>query len=116
MSQSPRPAAPRRPRPPPPTYTHTHTRRRAQVFEGIPPPYDTMKRVVVPAALRVSHLKPGRDFAHLGKLAAEVGWKHLDLIKRLEAKRLTNSEAFHAKAKEARRRLATAQKKVDARA
>ena len=75
-----------------------------------------MKRVVVPAALRVSHLKPGRDFAHLGKLAAEVGWKHLDLIKRLEAKRLTNSEAFHAKAKEARRRLATAQKKVDARA
>ena len=84
------------------------------MFEGIPHPYDTMKRVVVPAALRVTHLKPGRDFAHLGKLAAEVGWKHLDLIKKLEKVRLTNSEAFYAKAKEAKRRLGAAQKKVAA--
>ena len=83
-----------------------------QVFEGVPAPYDTMKRVVVPAALRVTHLKPGRDFAVLGRLAAEVGWKHLDLIKRLEAKRKTESEAFYIKKKEATRRLGAAKKAI----
>ena len=85
-----------------------------QVFEGVPPPYDTHKRMVVPAALRVSHLKPGRDFAHLGKLASEVGWKHFDLIKRLEAARKVQSGAFYAKKKEGLRRLAVAKAAVTA--
>ena len=31
-----------------------------QVFDGIPPPYDKQKRMVVPCALRVLRLKPGR--------------------------------------------------------
>ena len=31
-----------------------------QVFEGVPPPYDKQKRMVVPGALRVLRLKPGR--------------------------------------------------------
>ncbi len=33
---------------------------RLKVFEGIPPPYNKQKRMVVPAALRVLRLKPGR--------------------------------------------------------
>ena len=90
--------------------------RSPQVFEGVPPPYDTMKRVVVPSALRVTHLKPGRDFAHLGKLAAEVGWKHFDLIKRLEKVRLESAAAFYEKKKEAVKRLAAAKKEVDGKA
>ena len=32
---------------------------RLKLFEGVPPPYDRKKRMVVPAALRVSRLKPG---------------------------------------------------------
>ncbi|CAH8677350.1 unnamed protein product [Schistosoma rodhaini] len=31
-----------------------------KVFEGIPPPYDKKKRMVVPSALRAIRLKPGR--------------------------------------------------------
>jgi hypothetical protein len=31
-----------------------------KVFEGVPPPYDKKKRVVVPQALRVLRLRPGR--------------------------------------------------------
>ena len=85
-----------------------------QVFEGIPAPFDKKKRVVVPAALRVARLKPSRDFAHLGKLAAEVGWKHFDLIKRLEAQRKVKSDEFYAKKKEALRRLTAAKKAVSA--
>lgn len=33
---------------------------RLKVFEGIPPPYDKQKRMVVPSALKVLRLKPRR--------------------------------------------------------
>lgn len=35
---------------------------RLKVFDGIPHPYDRMKRMVVPSALRVLKLKPGKFF------------------------------------------------------
>ncbi|TKC53737.1 hypothetical protein EI555_018483 [Monodon monoceros] len=44
---------------------------RLKVFDGIPPPYDKKKRMVVPAALKVVRLKPTRKFAYLGRLAHE---------------------------------------------
>lgn len=34
--------------------------RRLRTYDGCPPPYDNRRRVVVPAALRVFCLKPGR--------------------------------------------------------
>ncbi|NXY11999.1 RL13A protein, partial [Pteruthius melanotis] len=33
---------------------------RLKVFDGIPPPYDKRKRMVVPAALKIIRLKPTR--------------------------------------------------------
>uniref|UniRef100_A0A8C9CJ76 Large ribosomal subunit protein uL13 n=1 Tax=Phocoena sinus TaxID=42100 RepID=A0A8C9CJ76_PHOSS len=39
-----------------------------KVFDGIPPPYDKKKWMVVPAALKVVRLKPTRKFAYLGCL------------------------------------------------
>ena len=35
---------------------------RLKLFEGVPPPYDRKKRMVVPEALRVLKLKPGRKY------------------------------------------------------
>ena len=87
---------------------------RLKVFEGIPAPYDKTKRVVVPAALRVTHLKPGRDFTHLGQLCHEVGWKHWELIKRLEEARKQKSAAFYTEKKAATKRLNLARKAVTA--
>ena len=81
-----------------------------QVFEGIPAPYDKMKRMVVPLALRVTRLKPGRPFAVLGRLCHEVGWKHLGLISRLEEARKTASGAAFAKRQEAVKRVSAARK------
>lgn len=81
---------------------------RLRVFEGIPAPYDKVKRMVVPSALRINRLKPGRDFTHLGELAHQIGWKHFDLIKRLEAARKAQSAAFYTQKKEAAKRLAKA--------
>jgi len=68
---------------------------RLQVFEGCPHPFDKMKRVVVPAALRVLRLKPGRKYCRLGDMATAYGWSHNDLIKRLETKRKTRSSQFY---------------------
>jgi large subunit ribosomal protein L13Ae len=64
---------------------------RLSTFEGIPEPYDKTQRVVIPAALRVMRLKPGRDYTVMGDLAHSVGWKHRDLLKRLESKRKAES-------------------------
>lgn len=41
---------------------------RLKVFEGIPPPFDKIRRMVVPQALRVLRLKPGRKFCTVGRL------------------------------------------------
>lgn len=74
--------------------------KRLSTFDGIPAPYDKQTRVVVPAALRVMRLKPGRDYTIIGELANSVGWKHMDLLKRLEAKRKADSKDFYTKKQE----------------
>jgi large subunit ribosomal protein L13Ae len=68
---------------------------RLSTFEGIPSPFDKHKRVVVPAALRVMRLKPGRNYTAVGDLAHSVGWKHKELLVRLEAKRKVESKEFY---------------------
>jgi large subunit ribosomal protein L13Ae len=73
---------------------------RLSTFEGIPAPYDKQKRVVVPAALRVMRLKPSRDYTIMGDLANSVGWKHRELLKRLEAKRKVDADEYYLKKKE----------------
>jgi len=72
---------------------------RLSCFEGIPAPYDKQKRVVVPAALRIMRLKAARDYTVIGELADSVGWKHKDLLKRLEDKRKEESKDFYGKKK-----------------
>jgi large subunit ribosomal protein L13Ae len=72
---------------------------RLSTFDGIPAPYDKQKRVVVPAALRVMRIKPGRDFTVIGVLANSIGWKHKDLLARLEGKRKADSKEFYEQKK-----------------
>lgn len=55
---------------------------RLKVFEGVPAPYDRVKRMVVPQALRVLRLKPGRKYCTVGRLSHEVGWKYQDVVAR----------------------------------
>ncbi|KAI0233954.1 60S ribosomal protein L16A [Massospora cicadina] len=72
---------------------------RIKLFEGIPPPYDKMKRMVVPAALRVLRLKPARKYTTLNRLASEVGWKYQDVVAKLEEKRKIKSQAYYERIK-----------------
>ncbi|KAG1696534.1 60s acidic ribosomal protein P2 [Phytophthora capsici] len=85
---------------------------RLKTFDGIPSPYDKQKRMVIPAALRVLRLKANRRYTVLGDLASEVGWRHAELVKRLEAKRVLKSDAFYKKKIAQQKRLAEAEAKV----
>lgn len=86
---------------------------RLKVFEGVPPPYDTTKRMVVPQALRVLRLKPGRKYCTVGRLSHEVGWKYQDVVAKLEEKRKVKSAAYYARKKAIAKQLSEAQKKTN---
>lgn len=45
---------------------------RLKTFEGIPQPYDKVKRLVVPDALKVLRLKHGHKYCKLGDLSTSV--------------------------------------------
>lgn len=66
-----------------------------KVFEGVPAPYDTEKRQVVPDALRAVKLSSFRKFCKLGDLSTQVGWRKQNLINDLEDKRRTRAENWH---------------------
>ncbi|CAI5993028.1 unnamed protein product [Closterium sp. NIES-65] len=72
---------------------------RLKAFEGIPAPYDKMKRVVIPDALKVLRLKPGHKFCLLGHLAHEVGWHYWDVVKELEANRKADAVEYYKEKK-----------------
>ena len=69
--------------------------------------------MIVPEALRVTRLAPGRRYTNLGRLASEVGWKNKDLIARLEEKRKVKSEAYYQKKKAMNKLKAEAVKAAD---
>merc|ERR1719364_322581 len=72
---------------------------RLKTFEGIPHPYDRKKRMVIPHCLKVLRIRPERRFCKLADLSKEVGWKHKDLVERLETQRKVKSSAYFLKKK-----------------
>merc|ERR1712032_1301119 len=70
---------------------------RLKSFEGIPHPFDRKKRMVIPHCLKVLRLRPERRYCKLGDLSQSYGWKHQDLLQRLESQRKVKSVAFHKK-------------------
>ncbi|KAG8905566.1 60S ribosomal protein L16B [Tulasnella sp. 403] len=68
---------------------------RVRLYEGVPAPYDKRKKMVVPAALRVLRLKPGRKYCTVKRLSHEVGWQYKDVVDNLEEKRKVKAKAYH---------------------
>lgn len=66
-----------------------------KVLDGVPHPYDTKKKMVVPQALRVLKLNPQSQFCVIGDLAATVGWKRQAIVKKLEAKRKERASVWY---------------------
>ena len=86
---------------------------RLRSYEGVPPPYDKIKKMVVPSALRVVRLRPDRKYTRLGRISTEMGWKYGDVIARLEAKRMVFGAAHHERVKAAAKLRAKAAASVD---
>ena len=86
---------------------------RLKVLDGIPPPYDKKKRMMVPAALKVVRLTPTRKFAYLGRLAHEVGWKYQAVTATLEEKRKEKAKMHYRKKKQILRLRKQAEKNVE---
>jgi large subunit ribosomal protein L13Ae len=80
-----------------------------KVFDGVPAPYDTRKKQVIPAALKVLRLKNYRKFCSVGDLCTSVGWKRQDLIESLETKRKERSKNFYEKKLNVLKKRRTAQ-------
>ncbi|XP_054163576.1 60S ribosomal protein L13a-like [Oppia nitens] len=85
-----------------------------RVVEGIPPPYDKKKRMVVPSALRIVRLNPRRKYCNLGRLSHEVGWKYKSVIETLELRRKAKSAIRHSRVKKDDRLRAVAKKSLEA--
>ncbi|KAL0228681.1 hypothetical protein GEMRC1_013301 [Eukaryota sp. GEM-RC1] len=68
---------------------------RLKVFEGVPVPYDKMKRQVIPAALRDLRLAPQRKYTALKQISNQVGWKYGPVIEKLEAQRKMKSDSWY---------------------
>ena len=73
--------------------------KRLRVFNGIPAPYDTKKRVVIPKALRALRLAPHRKFTVLGELASHFGWTRKSVLEACEERRKVKSAEFYKKKK-----------------
>lgn len=70
-----------------------------QVYEGIPESFEKVKRMSVPDALKVLHSKSYRKTTLMGRLASECGWKHGELIEKLEAQRKEKAAARYTQKK-----------------
>mmetsp|Transcript_41153 Transcript_41153/g.63411 ORF Transcript_41153/g.63411 Transcript_41153/m.63411 type:complete len:156 (-) Transcript_41153:1741-2208(-) len=59
----------------------TDALKRLRIYEGIPLAFWKMKKMVVPNALRILKLAPGRKYSRLGDIANEIGWVKKNFIR-----------------------------------
>lgn len=72
---------------------------RLKAYEGVPPQFALKKRMVVPDALRITHLRSSSKYTNIGHLAGEMGWKYGSLIRKMEEQRKIESAAQYEKRK-----------------
>ncbi|ONK64702.1 uncharacterized protein A4U43_C07F28990 [Asparagus officinalis] len=102
-----------------PLANHPRTKRgaaalaRLKTYEGVPPPYDKIKRMVIPDALKVLRLQAGHKYCLLGQLSKEVGWNHYDTIKELEEKRKQRAQVAYERRKQLAKLRLKAEKVAD---
>lgn len=69
--------------------------------------------MVVPQALRIIRLRPGRRFCQIGRISHELGWKYQDIVQELEEKRKVKGKAFYEQKKASIKLKAQAAKNVE---
>ncbi|MBA0732828.1 hypothetical protein Gogos_016891 [Gossypium gossypioides] len=86
---------------------------RLKAYEGIPAPFDKIKRMVIPDALKVLRLQKGHKYCLLGLLSSEVGWNHYDTIRELEKKRKERAQVSYERKKQLNKLRVKAEKTAE---
>ena len=68
---------------------------RLKCFDGCPVSANTMKKMVIPDALKAAKLAPRAKFAVMGNVAKDCGWTQQELIDELEEKRITKNHEWY---------------------
>jgi large subunit ribosomal protein L13Ae len=67
------------------------------LYDGIPNNLNKVKKLVIPCALRVVKLAPGRKYSTMGEILNEIGWKNKKNIEENEEKLKTIGKKFWLK-------------------
>ena len=70
---------------------------RIKCFDGCPVSCNTLKKMVIPSALKAVKLAPRAKYCKLGNVAKECGWTKSQLIDDLEAKRAAKNHEWYLK-------------------
>ena len=70
-----------------------------KVYEGMHPSLIKIRKLIVPNALRVLKLKPGRKYTNLGNISSELGWKRKIFIHQMNEKISSKNKVFFEKKK-----------------
>ena len=70
---------------------------RLKLYDGIPNNLNKIKKLVIPCALRVVKLAPGRKYSTMGEILSEIGWKNKKNIEENEEKLKTIGKNFWLK-------------------
>lgn len=86
--------------------------KRMRVYDGIPPPFDTKRSVVVPIALRALCLRSDRKYCKIGRISHEVGWQYQDVVRNLERKRTAKAQLVQRHNKKLKKLTVNAREKI----
>ena len=70
---------------------------RLKCFDGCPVSANTMKKMVIPDALKAAKLASRAKFSVLGNVAKDCGWTQQELIDELEEKRIKKNHEWYVK-------------------
>merc|ERR1712187_785660 len=69
--------------------------KRVSCYEGVPPQYDKIKRMIIPDALKITNLKNGRAVVKLGQISHSIGWKYARIVEELETTRIERGYKYY---------------------
>jgi len=75
------------------TLRGTNAFMRLKAYEGVPHDLHGKPRKVCPEAVRCLRLTTGRKFTRMSRLSTEFGWKHKELVAKLESERKIKAKA-----------------------
>ena len=76
------------------TYRGSNALKRLKLYDGIPNNLNKSKKFVIPCALRIIKLAPGRKFTRIGEIFSEIGWTGKKILEEKEEEAKAKGNKF----------------------